>query len=134
MDQKRSCRTFSHFESIPFPLEERAQSLLGFSVKSVKKSHNFECNAQNPFYFYPVVVLRAGMLQTSPLNKNFVLEFGVRCTRRVLDRLSSLLLVSLSSDVSIELGSTQSLCCFLPAYSVNYFGNTSLNSLSRSTP
>jgi hypothetical protein len=48
MDQKGSCQTLSQFEIIPFPLEDRARSLLGFSVKSVKKSRNFKFNAQKP--------------------------------------------------------------------------------------
>jgi hypothetical protein len=64
---------------------------------------------------YPVVVLHDGMLQTSPLNKNFVPKFGVRCTGRILDGFSSPLLFSISSDAPIELDSTQSLllCPFL---------------------
>jgi hypothetical protein len=87
-----------------------------------------------PLLLYPVVVLRAGMLQTSSLNKNFAPKFGVRCTRRILDGFSSSLLVSLTSDVSIELGITQSLCCFVPSCSVNFSGNTYLNSLTPSFP
>jgi hypothetical protein len=87
-----------------------------------------------PLLLYPVVVLRAGMLQTSPLNENFVPKFGVRCTGIILDGFSSPLLVSISSDVSIDLGSTQSLCCFVPSYSIHFPRNTYLNSLAPSFP
>jgi hypothetical protein len=87
-----------------------------------------------PLLLYPVVVLHAGILQTSPLHKNFIPKFGVRCTRGILDGFSSSLLVSLTSDVSIELGITQSLCCFVPSCSVDFSQNTYLNSIPPSFP
>jgi hypothetical protein len=48
IDQKRSCRILSHFESSPFPPRRETRSPLGFSDKNVKKSRNFGCYAQKP--------------------------------------------------------------------------------------
>jgi hypothetical protein len=86
-DQKRSCQILSHFESVPSPRRRETRSLLGFSDKSVKKSRNFRCYVQKPSNL-PRNCPACWDVTDFPLNKNFVLKFGVRCTFRILDRLS----------------------------------------------
>jgi hypothetical protein len=53
-----------HIFSYTISLEKRARSLLGFSVKSMKKSYNFKYNTQKPSFLprsYPDVTWRKAL-------------------------------------------------------------------------